>query len=360
MAVDGASETHAVGCDPGTRFRIASVTKPFTATLALATLSLGDSTGIWPEDVTVRSLLSHLSGFDCELPDSDMARFGDGDDALAGCVAELPGVRRLVGAGDVWSYANTGYWLAGGLAAERSGSTYEESVARHVFEPAGLEATSFDEPDLEGTGALTLPGRFPRARRPSGGLTSTVEDLLRFGRWHLAQPESAAMRVAYGTPVRGVYGLGLAGEVVGGVEVWGHGGSYGGFQSSFLLVPDRGAVFAGLTNGSLGGKALKEIEDEFFRVVVGDTRHDPPYRKLSTEQYEVYAGTYENGESRFVVTYPEGSDGLVLEADGEELILLALDERTFQVPVGEHVGERSDFPRPGLGRFGGRLALRVP
>jgi D-alanyl-D-alanine carboxypeptidase len=359
MSVDGRAETHAVGCAPDARFRIASVTKPFTATLALATLELGQTTGVWPEDVTVRHLLSHLSGFDCELPEPDTARFGDGDDALARCTAELPSVRRLVGSGDVWSYANTGYWLAGRLAAERCASTYEEALATHVLEPAGLDATSFDEPDLEGTGALVLPGRYPRARRPSGGLTSTVGDLLRFGQWHLEHPSAPVMRTAYGTPVRGVYGLGLAGEAVGGVEVWGHGGSYGGFQSSFLVVPERRAVFAGLTNGSNGGKALKEIEDEFFRLVVGDTRHDPPYRKLPDERYRSFEGAYENGDSRFVVAFLEGSDGLLLESDGEELILLALDERTFQVPVGEHVGERTDFPRPGLGRFGGRLALRV-
>jgi CubicO group peptidase (beta-lactamase class C family) len=286
-------------------------------------------------------------------------RFGDGDDALARCVAELPSVRRLVGVADVWSYANTGYWLAGWLAAGRAGLSFEDTVARHVLDPAGLESTSFAEPDLEGSGALVLPGAYPRARRPSGGLSSTVDDLLRFGRWHLASPASAAMRIAFGTPVRGVYGLGLAGEVVGGVEVWGHGGSYGGFQSSLLVVPERDAVFVGLTNGSNGGKALKQVEDEFFRLVVGDTRHDPPYRKLGNDQYEAFAGTYENDDTRVEVTFPAGSDGLLVADGSEELIVLAIDERTFQVPVGERVGDRVDFPRPGLGRFGGRLAVRA-
>src|SRR3954471_10691266 len=147
----------AVGCDAETRFRIASITKPMTATLALRLLSADDESGIWP-GVRVRHLLSHTSGFDCELTDGDNAKFGTGDDALARCVETLPDVHRWVGAGEIWSYANTGYWLAGHMAARAAGTTYEEAMARHVCEPAGLEATAFDEPDLEGTGSDALAG----------------------------------------------------------------------------------------------------------------------------------------------------------------------------------------------------------
>ena len=179
-------------------------------------------------------------------------RFGYGRRRPRGCVAELPCVRRFLGVEQVWSYANTGYWLAGHLAAERAGTTFEDALAARVLGPAGLEATSFDEPELDGTGSQAAAGPYPRARRPSGGLVSNVPDLLRFGRWHLAQPDSARLRVVAGKPTAGVYGLGLAGERVGGVEVWGHPGSYGGFQSSLLVVPERGAVFAGLTNSSTG------------------------------------------------------------------------------------------------------------
>jgi D-alanyl-D-alanine carboxypeptidase len=359
VSIGDSFETLALGCEPDTRFRIASVTKPLTATLALALLGVDEAVRIWPEDVRVHHLLSHTSGFDCELPDGDNARFGTGDDALEHCVGELPAVQRFFSAGEVWSYANTGYWLAGCLAAERAGSSYEDALARHVLQPAGLGATSFALPDLSGTGPDALPEPYPRSRRPSGGLTSTAPDLLRFGRWHLAQPESAQMRVVCAKPTGGVYGLGLAGERVGGLDVWGHGGSYGGFQSSFLVVPDRDAVFVGLTNGSKGTKALRQIEDVFFDELLGDRRREPPFRKLSAAEYEEFAGVYENTSSRYEVTYPEGSDGLLVTFDGDEAIGLALDERTFQIPVGDRVGERFDFPREGFGRFSGRLAERV-
>lgn len=353
---EGSPELAAVGCAPETPFRIASVTKPLTAALALSLLDPGEPTGVWPDDVRVRHLLSHTSGYDCELPEADLLRFGSGDDALARCAAELPSVERLLAPGEVWSYANTGYWLAGHLAAERAGASFEDALTERILRPAGLAETSFAEPGLPGTGADSLPGPYPRARRPSGGLSSTVGDLLRAGAFLLDSEQFGRMRIVHGKPVGGVYGLGLFGERLGGVDVWGHGGSWGGFQSSFLLVPDRRAVFAGLTNASLGGKALRRVEDAFFLHVLGEPRRQPGFVALTPEQRKAFVGTYRNDDGRHEVE--SAGDGLLLrESDGEQLAL-PVGERTFLIPSGPRVGDRFDFPRPGLGRFGGRLARR--
>jgi D-alanyl-D-alanine carboxypeptidase len=355
LVVGTDEEVVALGCGADTRFRIASVTKPLSALLASRLLDLDAPTGVWPDDVRVRHLLSHTSGFDCELPDGDNAKYGGDDDALARCVADLGGVRRFVGVETAWSYANTGYWLAGHLAAEQAGLSFEDALARHVLEPAGAGATDFGEPDLAGTGADALPGPYPRSRRPSGGLVSTVPDLLRLARWFLA--EGAAQRVVHGTPVGGVYGLGLFGERVGGVDVWGHSGSWGGFQSTFLTIPSHGAVLAGLTNSSVGAKALAEVEDAWFERVVGSRRAVPPFLQTEPDELDSYAGTYESSDARIEVE--AAGDGLVLHVDREEIVGLKIRDRTFRVPVGPHVGERFDFPLEGFGRFGSRLAVRV-
>jgi CubicO group peptidase (beta-lactamase class C family) len=346
----------AVGCDPGTRFRIASVTKPLTALLALDVLDLEEPTGVWPEDVRVRHLLSHLSGFDCELAERDLGRFGDGDGALAAAVAELPSVHRFVGAGEVWSYANTGYWLAGLLAANRVDSTYEEALAERVLRPLGLDATSFDEPDLDGTGPDADEGPYPRARRPSGGLVSTVDDLLRLGRALLRHPSFARMAVPRGKPNGGVYGFGLFGQRVGNLDVWGHSGSYGGFQSSLLVVPERAAVFAGLTNASNGAKALYEVEDAFFEQAIGVARPATSFVELPSAAIAAFGGTYANSDERYDVR-PEG-DGIVVLVEGEEIRARPVDPRTFEVPDGPFVRQRIAFPRDGFARLGS-LAERV-
>ena len=357
IAVGGRVETASVACDVSTVFRIASVTKPFTASLALATLDLEAQTGIWPADVRIRHLLSHTSGFDCELREPDLVRLGDGDEALAGAIAELPGVRRWLGVEQVWSYANTGYWLVGFLAAAAAGATYEDALVARVIARAGLESTSFGPADLPGTGEGVVEGDYPRARRPSGGLSSNVPDLLQFGRWHLARPDAARMRIVHGSPIGGVYGLGLAGERVGGVEVWGHGGSWGGYQSSFLVVPDMDAVFAGLTNSSLGAKALRELEDVFFEAVLGERRAPREAVELSPEELDSFAGSYANSDGWSEVT--PAVNGLVVTVDDVELPARAIGETTFEITEGDFVGDRFDFPLEGFARFGGRLAERV-
>jgi CubicO group peptidase (beta-lactamase class C family) len=355
VSVGGEVETHAIGCAPETLFRVASITKPFTAALSAGLLDLEESSEVWPADVRVRHMLSHTSGFDADA--GDLGRFGNRDDALAVLVAELPKIRRFVGVEQVWSYANTGFWLAGWLCAERAGTPYEAALSERVVGPAGLEATSFGEPELEGTGRDALPGPYPRARRPSGGLVSNVPDLLRFGRWLLASPEFARMRIVHGKPVGGVYGLGLFGERVGGVDVWGHSGSWGGSQSSLLLVPDRDAVFTVLTNASRGSKAIREVEDALFQRLVGARRRVPETFDLSDDVREAFSGSYANSDAWYEVSFAVG--GLSLTIDDEEFAARPIGERTFEITEGDRVRERFDFPLEGFGRFGTRLAERI-
>lgn len=354
VAVGGEVETASIGCDPGTLFRVASITKPFTAALALDVLDLEAATGVWPAEVRVRHLLSHTSGYDCELAVGTQAAFESTDSPLEAQLPALGSVRRWVGIEQCWSYANTGYWLAGWLAAEAAGSTYEDALEARIVRPAGLESTSFGEPGVAGTGPDAADGSYPRARRPSGGLVSNVPDLLRFGQHLLAEPR---MRIVHGKPVGGVYGLGLFGERVGGVEVWGHPGSWGGFQTSLVIVPDRDAVFVGLTNASHGGKALYDLQDEFFERLLGAPRRVPKTFELSHEAREAFVGSYANSDGWHEVSF--AIDGLSVKFDDGEFAARSIGERTFEITQGDRIRERFDFPLEGFGRFGSRLAERI-
>ncbi|HEY3184986.1 MAG TPA: serine hydrolase domain-containing protein [Gaiellaceae bacterium] len=358
VSLDGRRETVAAGCSTDTRFRVASVTKPFTAALALKLVDFDASTAVWPEDVHVRHLLSHTSGYDCEC--GDLARFGDGDDALGAAVRELPSVRRLVGVDQVWSYSNAGYWLAGWLCANAAGTTYEDALAEHVL--GELPATSFDEPDLGGTGPQAIAEPYPRARRPSGGLVSNVADLLTFAARQLGDRATDVLRLPVAKPTAGVYGYGFDGERVGGFEVWGHPGSYGGFQSSLLLVPSRRAAFVGLTNSGRGKQALREVEDAWFDALLGARRRVPDTLELSAEALREFEGVYANTEFRVSVAADTGhliAD--VADDSGFEATVRArpIGPRTFEIVEGDFERDRFDYPVPGFARFGSRLTERV-
>jgi CubicO group peptidase (beta-lactamase class C family) len=303
----------------------------------------------------VRHLLSHTSGFDCE--NGDLSRYGDGDDALARAAADLGEVRRFAGIEQVWTYSNAGYWLAGARAAERAGTTFEDALAERIFTRAGLEATGFDGPDLPGTGPDAVEGPYPRARRPSGGLVSNVHDLILFGRHLLASKPLARMRIPLGRPTSGVYGLGLAGERVGDVEVWGHPGSYGGFQSTLLLVPDKEAVLVGLTNSSFGRRALRQIEDGFFERVIGERRRVPETVPLDIETLEGFTGTYAASAGWARVERDE--DGLLVTFEEGTFPARPIGDSVFELVSGPFEQDRFDFPLEGFARFGSVLAERV-
>ena len=359
LAPDGSLEEVALGCDSGDRFRIASITKPVTASAAVQLLDLDAPTGVWPDDVRVRHLLSHTSGFDSEL--ADLARLDDEADALGVAVAELPGVRRLLGAGEVFSYANSGYWLAGWLTGQAAGTTYEQAVAAHVLSPAGMPATDFGEPTLAGDGPGATSTAYPRARRPSGGLVSRAADVAAFGRWHLANARTAVQRLPHATLAGGAhYGFGFAGERVGDTEVWGHAGSYGGFQSALRTVPEHGAVFAGLTNSGRGKLALREIEDLWLERVAGARRPVHPTLELTSRELERFIGVYENSSSTASVVV--GGSGLVVGFEGGdepvEVTARAVGPAMFEIVGGDYDRDSFDFPRPGLARFAGVLVRR--
>jgi len=354
VLVDGRPDRRSFGCAADARFRIASITKPFTATAAVRSLSLAEDAPGWPA-ACVSDLLAHLSGYEGEY--GELARFGDGDDALERLALELPACHRFLPAGELFSYSNAGYWLAGWLVAERAGRSYEEAIAGLAAE-AGLQATDFGEPDLPGTGPAAVTGPYPRARRPSGGLVSTVDDLLRFGAWHLRQPELEVMRTVRGKPVGGVYGLGFAGERVGGVDLWGHAGSASGFESSFLLVPSRSAVLVGLTNSSHGRQALREVEDAWFEELLGARRRVAPTVELPDADLQAFAGAYVNSTASVSVSV-SGAGLTVILSGAAPATARPIGPRTFEVSEGPDSASRFDFPRRGLARFGGRLHCLV-
>jgi hypothetical protein len=153
---------------------------------------------------------------------------------------------------------------------------------------------------------------------------------------------------------------------VAGTAVQGHGGSYGGFQTSFLLVPSQAAVFVGLTNSGLGAQALKTVEDAFFERLLGAARAPSRTVALPPEELSALAGRYRQPELELDVSAGERVLELRLrDARGEHPPATArpLGGRLFEVVDGQAAGHRFDFvlggERPGFVRFASRLAERV-
>jgi CubicO group peptidase (beta-lactamase class C family) len=276
-------------------FRIASITKSFTAT-AISEAGLLDDRR--------RALLSHTAGYRPERAEP--------------LPPECAGL---------WSYSNAGYWeAAGGFDG-----AYSDAVHELVLEPLGLKHTGFDTPDDAALG--TLPGdvvadpSYPGGRRPSGGLWSTVGDLVEYGLAHcdgwanLHEPVAEALgaRYALGWWVRG-------------------------FQSLLLLSPEDRVVLAVLTNSWRGSELIEQVVGELGLV---------PHRP-QTSALEPLDGRYALDGFEALV-----ADGSVTEIEGDPLTGVPV-RRSYPLRTDARLMSwRSDFPRPDVGRIGWVALPRV-
>jgi CubicO group peptidase (beta-lactamase class C family) len=354
--VDGRVETCADGVlelgrdepvRPESPFRIASISKPFTASLALSCL---------PADAEVRAWLSHTAGLRPEtaepLPDEAQGLF---------------------------SYSNAGYWAAGEASARACDTTFDAAMRERIIEPLGLKATGYDEPESPARGHLqdgasghrAVPvDAYPAARRPSGGLWSTVEDLVRFGAHHLGArgPLSTEARELMREPqsqaLGAGYGLGWWVHDAGGRPAFGHEGSVAGYQSLLLLVPDERLALAVLTNSWRGSGLVRHVVEQ-LGLAAGPPLSRPWVRPRDAAGRELSehaaAGRYVLGDAEAVVE--EAGDELFVQeretdpVTGEPLAQPRLRAKPIGGGVygyagGGLMGHRLDFPRAGIGRIG--------
>jgi CubicO group peptidase (beta-lactamase class C family) len=189
--------------DADTVFRIASMTKSFTAA---AVLSLRDEGHLGLDDpiaehlprlaglrgptsdspaITIRHLLTMTAGFPTDDPWGDRQQgleVGQFMDLVAGGLsfAWAPGTR--------FEYSNLGYGILGRLITAVAGREYREVVRERILDPLGMAATTYLEeevsPDRLARGYVWRDDRFLEepidgygALAAMGGIFTTVRDL---------------------------------------------------------------------------------------------------------------------------------------------------------------------------------------
>jgi D-alanyl-D-alanine carboxypeptidase len=273
-------------------FRAASITKSFTAVVALVLARdqrlaldepLADQLAFellhrWRAvdalpRTTPRQLLAHTSG----LPDYFH------DEAFAARLREEPSRPWRPGElidhaaahgrpnfppGQGFEYSDTGYVVAGILVEQVTGRPLHAVYRELVLDPLGMDATWLDgqepararEPAHHYSGGLDMTTVSPTIDWSGGGLVTTAPDLTRFVRalWSGRIVDSRGLEEltrwtpgASFPPGHAVrydrYGLGMGAIVVEGVELIGHTGFIGAFA---FHAPEYGAVLVGTHNAS--------------------------------------------------------------------------------------------------------------
>jgi CubicO group peptidase (beta-lactamase class C family) len=258
-----------IPCDTHTNFRLASVSKQFTAMAVMLLaedkrLSLSERlTEFFPEfpdwgrRITVRHLLTHTSGLvDYErvmprgttlpLLDRDVLRLLMRQD------------KTYFPPGFKYRYSNSAYALLSLIVEGRGGCTFAQFLKRRIFEPLQMRGTLAYERGLAAVpnrafGYALKAGRFVRADQSltssvlgDGGIYSSVADLYRwdqalYGRRLVSRKMlDLAFSPHAKTDMPGTgYGFGwYVSHYRGLKEVW-HRGSTIGFTTRLVRIPER-------------------------------------------------------------------------------------------------------------------------
>ncbi|HEX7062963.1 MAG TPA: serine hydrolase domain-containing protein [Woeseiaceae bacterium] len=263
-----------VRATPATNYRLASVTKQFTAAAILllaedGKLRLDDRAREWlpslpasQDAITLHHLLTHTSGLidyeelmpsdlETQLRDADVLKLQAGEPGLY----FEPGTR--------WRYSNGGYALLALIVERASGTSFQEFLKRRIFEPLGMHDTLAyvrEGPPVPNRayGYSLVDGEWTRTDQSptsavlgDGGIYSSIDDL---AKWDAALYDErllsdASRELAFTPWVKSDdpevdYGFGW--RITGGT-LW-HSGETIGFRNVIIRWPAQHTTIVLLTN----------------------------------------------------------------------------------------------------------------
>ena len=342
---------HPLPIDGDTLFQIASMSKPFTATLVMMMVEEGlveleDPVAEYIPDfalpgaridrsVTVRQLLTHTAGWDGDYLLVHPVASG----RLADAPAAMSEARQMVAPGTAWTYCNSAYTLAGRLVEVVTGHRFGDALKDRILVPLRMKHTAIDADGaiqhrvamrhLSGRGDIApmydagwQPGwALQPFDLPVGGMISTTNDLLTWLRCWLdrgADDELGLARrsrnlmcdeqVEHYNPSTG-QAIGWGVRVHPGGTVFGHGGLTAGYCSYSMFSPELDLAAVVLTNSTSGTALCTAITERVVELVSGRP-WAPPEPMVPAPDTSALVGRYTGAFG--VVTVSAGNTELQL------------------------------------------------
>ena len=277
-----------IAASPETHYRLASVTKQFTAAAILilaerGKLSLEDSITkylplpAYANAITIRHLLTHTSGllaYEDLIPPGTTQQLKDAD--VLRILAQQS--TTYFSPGTQYRYSNTGYAFLALIVERVSGQRFADFLRENIFKPAGMNTTvAFEE------GISTVPNRaygysrngtwhrtdqsLTSAVLGDGGIYTSIDDLVHWISWLESARFDRALQPETVTDDPAVqYGFGWRVSEHGGRRLVSHTGETRGFRNALVRFPDQHLAVVVLTNRNEGvpNRIAIEIADMFL------------------------------------------------------------------------------------------------
>jgi CubicO group peptidase (beta-lactamase class C family) len=297
---------NSVPVTPQTLFRLASISKPITATAAMHLWELGKLDIESPiqkycpafpqkeSPITTRQLMAHLGGIRHyksdpkeDLETNNTKHF---DDPIAGGIQFFANDPLVDKPGTKFHYSTQGFTLVGCAIEGVSGKKYVDYVHDNIFVPAGMINTQWDDrfriiPHRTRFYSKTKSGEIQNSefldssyKIPGGGWLSSADDMASFEVAILADklvkrstrgamwtPQHAATPEVADEGHRG-YALGWGVGNAAGVPDVGHGGGQQGTSTFIMLAPDQKAGVVVLIN--LDGADSSALATDLIKILL--------------------------------------------------------------------------------------------
>ncbi|MEZ4857674.1 MAG: serine hydrolase domain-containing protein [Flavobacteriaceae bacterium] len=342
------NETH-IPNKSDTKFRIASITKQFTAMAIMQlvhekklslttpiTTYLTDYPRKTGDSITIHHLLTHTSGIPnfTSFPNyKSVMRQENTPSSLVTLFANeplefSPGTPRF-------HYSNSNYIVLGAIIEKVTGKTYEQVIQEKIFTPLGMTNSGYEhEENKDANTALGydkqlnqfLPAHYIHMSTPfaAGGLYSTAEDLFLWDQALYTEkllPKSQLDQMFYPyTPYYG-YGWDIDKMAIGNtseeIKYLGHSGGINGFHTLITRFPETKNMVVLLNNTS--GAPLLEITQAITGIL-----HNKPFSYIkqsitTTLEQQIKKEGFETA----MVWYQKTKDSSDYYHDENELNLLA-------------------------------------
>ncbi len=346
-----------IGTD--TVFRLASVSKQFTATAIMmlaeqGKLSVSDPlTRFLPKypmsghTVTVEQLLNHTSGIFSYTSDPEFGTKMRRDLTPQQLCDEFSKIPFDFKPGTRYAYNNSGYVLLGMIIEQVSGMSYADFIQEHIFKPLGMKQSYYlstepiipkrasgYQPTPDG-GYMNAPFLSMTQPHAAGSLGSTVNDLVL---WDgalrentLISAETLQQMYTAGTLEDGSridYGYGWGIRQYQGKAVAEHSGGINGFNTFIARFYEDGVTVIVLSNRV--GFPVAKVTAAIARQVMGIAEPTHTAIPLDGAALDKIAGTYLYETLPLPVTRQD--DGTLLLKIGRDIPLTAQSATEFFSP----------------------------
>jgi CubicO group peptidase (beta-lactamase class C family) len=347
-----------------TRYRVGSVSKVFTATMAFQLIDEGKLTLTTPlatyfpelpnaKRITIGNLLNQRSGLHNFTADATYQTYLTQPQTQAEMVKLIGQSKPDFEPNARFGYSNSNYVLLGYIIEKITKHTYNQALQQRIAAKANLKDTYYGG-KIDAKRHESASYRFAGYWQPStetdmsipggaGAVVSTPADLARFIEALFAGKLVSEKSLSQMKTMTDGYGYGLMQFPLGSKRAYGHNGGIDEFSSSLAYFPDDKLAVAFCSNGL--AYPMNDILLGALSIYFGAPYRIPDFKaaaiKLSAAELTQYAGTYASLKMPLKITVTANGSALQAQATGQpafQLTPAGKDAFTF-----DQAGVRMEF-----------------